>query len=64
MTSTGNPHYDAILERVAEIRAEDRLANPVQPKLPAVPTNFAVEIGDVRMSITFEPVGGRSKTAA
>ena len=64
MISTGNSDYDAILERVAEIRAEDRLAKPVQPKLPTVPTNFAVEIGDVRMSITFEPVDGRPKTAA
>ena len=63
---TGDENYDAILERVAELRAEHRLANPAptQPHLPSMPAYFSVELGDVRMSIAFEHIGGRLQKTA
>ena len=59
---TGNEDYDAILERVAELKAEYRAANP---PLPALPPGFSVDLSDnIRMKVQFERVTARAREPA
>jgi hypothetical protein len=62
MISTGNDEYDRILARAQELQEAQRAANP--DPLP-YPANFSIDLGAMRMTVTFEPAGRTSqKTAA